>query len=67
MTAIAVDRTNPNAVYASTVGGTDAFAAKWSASGTLSYSTYLGGYRDDAGNAIAVDTSGSAHIAGNTS
>jgi hypothetical protein len=62
-----VDPSNPNAVYAATTGGSDAFVAKWNAAGALSYSTYLGGYRDDAGHAIAVDASGNAYIAGNTS
>ncbi|HKF06061.1 MAG TPA: SBBP repeat-containing protein [Candidatus Sulfotelmatobacter sp.] len=32
----------------------------------LSYSTYLGGSQDDLGNAITVDTSGSAYVTGGT-
>ncbi|MCA1815365.1 MAG: SBBP repeat-containing protein, partial [Acidobacteria bacterium] len=33
----------------------------------LAYSTYLGGSRDDVGNAIAVDSAGDAYVAGTTS
>ena len=40
---------------------------KFDASGTLIYSTYLGGTGSDLGNAIAVDAAGRAHIVGNTS
>ena len=42
------------------------FAAKFSAAGALIYSTYLGGVNLDIGNAIAVDGSGNAYIAGQT-
>lgn len=46
---------------------TDAFVAKLSAEdGTLSYSTYLGGWRSETGDAIAVDSLGRAHVTGNT-
>ena len=45
----------------------DAYVAKIDATGTtLIYSTYLGGANDDAGNAIAVDSSGSAYVTGST-
>ena len=45
----------------------DAFITKISVSGTsLVYSTYLGGWLDDKGNDIAVDTSGNAYITGIT-
>jgi hypothetical protein len=47
-------------------GETDAFVTKVNAAGTLAYSTYLGGSGMDAANAIAVDSSGSAYIAGYT-
>jgi len=64
MTGLVVDS---NAVFAATVGGTDAFVVKWNASGSLVYATYLGGYRNDAANAIAADTSGGMYVAGSTS
>src|SRR6266852_5641612 len=48
-------------------GGFDAFVAKLDPTGsTLFYSTFLGGSADDAGNAIAVDSSGNAYATGNT-
>jgi hypothetical protein len=47
-------------------GAMDAFATKVSAAGALVYSTYLGGSGVDIANAVAVDWSGSAYIAGYT-
>lgn len=48
-------------------GTVDAFAAKLTPSGaTLLYSTYLGGSQDDYANAIDVDSSGNAYVAGYT-
>ena len=48
-------------------GGFDAFVSKISASGlSLEYSTYIGGTSDDSGNAIALDSSGDAFVAGGT-
>lgn len=45
----------------------DAFVTKISADGsTLIYSTYVGGNGEDSGNAIAVDASGDAFVAGGT-
>jgi len=58
---------NSNAITAATVGGSEAFIAKWNTAGALVYSTYLGGHRDDTANAIAVDNAGNAVIAGTTS
>ncbi len=53
--------TNPYPCY-------DAFITELSPSGSsLIYSTYLGGQGDDYGMGIAVDTSGSAYVAGFTS
>jgi Beta-propeller repeat len=48
-------------------GGQDGFVAKLDAAGAaLDYATYLGGTGQDAGNDIAVDSSGDAYIAGST-
>ncbi len=47
--------------------GEDAFVTKLAPSGSsLVYSTYLGGGGDDSGNAIGVDTLGSAYVTGST-
>ncbi len=48
-------------------GDTDAFAAKLTSSGSLSWATYLGGSDKDYGRGIAVDGSGNAYVAGETS
>jgi hypothetical protein len=45
----------------------DAYVAKIRADGAaLEYSTYLGGWRPDIGQAVAVDASGAAYVTGNT-
>jgi hypothetical protein len=47
-------------------GTADAFVAKLNASGSaISYLTFIGGTGDDSANAIAIDSSGNATIAGN--
>jgi len=52
---------------ASLVALRDAFVAKFNPTGSaLLYSTYLGGNADDVSYGIAVDTSGSAYVAGIT-
>ena len=49
-------------------GNTDAFIAKFNATGSsLLYSTYLGGNSSDEGHGVAVDSSGSAFVTGSTS
>jgi len=56
-------------VFQPTYGGgnDDAFVTELDPTGaTLIYSTYLGGSNTDNGNGIAVDTTGSAYIAGQT-
>ena len=60
-----------NPLQASLGGGDNSFVTKlnWAASAStlsLVYSTYLGGSSDDYGNAIAVDSSGNAYVAGDT-
>jgi hypothetical protein len=48
-------------------GNADSFVAKLNPTGdTLIYSTYLGGSDTETGNGIAVDSSGSAYVAGQT-
>jgi len=48
-------------------GGYDAFVAKLNAAGSaLVYATYLGGSNSDFGEGVAVDSSGSAYVTGNT-
>ncbi len=47
-------------------GGGDAFVAKFSATGALVYSSYLGGLGNDIGNGIALDSTNNVYITGNT-
>jgi hypothetical protein len=47
-------------------GATDAFVARFTSSGWLDYSTFLGGSDDDEGAAIAVDSSGALYATGFT-
>jgi hypothetical protein len=57
----------PSATGTFHVGTFDIFVAKLAPDGSsLNYSTYIGGNNDDSGNAIVVDTSGNAYIAGGT-
>ena len=52
---------------AANAGGLDAFVSKLNAAGSaLAYSSYLGGGGTDAGRGIAVDSSGSAYLTGQT-
>jgi len=56
-----------DAIQAVPRGGKEAFVAKLDGAGArLVYSTLLGGALDDAVNAIALDASGSAYVAGET-
>ncbi|MEQ1947581.1 MAG: SBBP repeat-containing protein [Bryobacteraceae bacterium] len=55
------------AAQAANAGSVDAFVAKFNPAGTaLLYATYIGGRGDDRGSAIAVDSSGQAHVTGST-
>jgi hypothetical protein len=54
--------------FDTTLGGTtDAFVTKVTASGTLAWSSFLGGGGDDYGRGIAVDAAGNAYVTGQTS
>jgi hypothetical protein len=48
-------------------GASDAFVLKLTASGTLVYSTYLGGSNSDGGTGIAVDVLKNVYVVGSTS
>ena len=48
-------------------GNSDSFVIKFSSTGTMVYSTYLGGSSDEVGNGIAVDSAGNAYLTGYTS
>ncbi|MES2680173.1 MAG: SBBP repeat-containing protein, partial [Bacteroidota bacterium] len=51
--------------YQNSIGGnTDAFLAKFNASGNLLWATYYGGVEDDFGQACAVDQSGNVFLTG---
>jgi hypothetical protein len=59
--------TTPNAFQTEYGGGwMDAFVCKLDREGSIVYSTFLGGSKDDTGSDIAVDASGYAYITGNT-
>lgn len=56
-----------NAIQSVSGGGKDAFVTSINSSGSASIdSTYLGGSGDDAGNGIAVNSSGEVYVAGGT-
>ena len=61
------DLPTANPFQTANAGSDDAFVAKLNPAGSaLVYSTYLGGGGTDAGNDIAVDSSGNAYVAGIT-
>jgi hypothetical protein len=47
-------------------GGNDAFVTVLETTGSLSWSTYYGGTANDAGNAVAIDTTNNVYLVGNT-
>jgi uncharacterized repeat protein (TIGR03803 family) len=56
-----------NAFQATAGGNWDVIVAKFNSTGSaLIYSTYIGGRSDDFGDALAVDSSGNAYVAGYT-
>src|SRR5271166_6401499 len=54
------------ALHGTNAGGFDAFVTELSSTGSLIFSTYIGGTGNDSGNAIAVDASGDVFVAGGT-
>ena len=58
--------TTPGAFQPNLAGASDAFVARFDASGNAEYITYLGGSNDDAGMQIAVSSDGFAWITGET-
>lgn len=68
LATVVVDPKNPDLLYAGMALSNDAFVTKVKADGSaFLYSTYLGGPAGDAGNGIAVDSSGNAYVTGNGS
>jgi hypothetical protein len=57
----------PGSFQAVAQGGIDTFVTKFNSTGSIVYSTYLGGNGTDTGRGIVVDSTGSAYIAGQTS
>jgi hypothetical protein len=55
-----------NAIQPALLGFTDAFVAKLNSSGSLMYSTYMGGSGVEVANSVAVDGSGAAYVVGYT-
>ena len=58
--------TTAGAFQTSRSGNSDAFVAKLDGSGSLAYSTYLGGTGIELGHAIAIDSTGGATVVGET-
>lgn len=59
--------TTPASIQPGSYGGSDAFVAKFNSGGKVAYVTDLGGPGYDYGNSIAVDSTGAAYVAGQTS
>ena len=55
-----------NAYNTTYSGGQDAIISKFNSTGSLVFSTYLGGSGNDIGNDIAIDNSGNSYITGST-
>ena len=64
---LSIDFPTMNPIQAVNAGGSDAFITKLNAAGSaLVYSTFLGGSGGETGFGIAVDSSGSAYVTGQT-
>jgi hypothetical protein len=61
--SILLDPEEPRTIYVGTTGASNAFVAAFDASGTLTFSTYVGG-RSSAGAGITVERSGTIVVAG---
>jgi hypothetical protein len=59
--------TTPGVIQPAFQGGSDVFVAKYSSTGSVVYSTLLGGSGTDQGAGIAVDSTGNAYVTGATS
>lgn len=57
---------SPNGFQKTNAGEGDAFVAKLTSAGALSYFTFLGGSHFDEGTGIAVDSTGNAYLTGTT-
>ncbi len=64
--ALAIDPVTSSTLYAASQGSSDTFVAKFSAAGSLVYSTYLGGGGTDDARGISVDQEGNAYVTGET-
>ena len=62
----ATDIASSGAYQSTLAGSQDAFIARFSSSGAMSWSTYFGGIYTDTGNKISTDASGNIYIAGNS-
>jgi len=67
VTANAYQKTQGGASNPDGSSNSDVFVTKLNSTGNgLIYSTYLGGWNEDAGNGVAIDASGNAYITGTT-
>jgi photosystem II stability/assembly factor-like uncharacterized protein len=64
--ALTIDPNNASIVFMGVEAAPDVFVTKLDPTGTLVYSTYLGGAADDGAAAIALDAAGNAYVAGYT-
>jgi hypothetical protein len=63
---LSIAQLEPSTVYAGAFEDIDAFVMKFDPTGSLVYSTYLGGAGHDLGAGIGVDLAGNAYVAGRT-
>jgi hypothetical protein len=64
---LTVDPANPDLVYAGSTASIDGVLARFSADGTLDFSTYFGGSSFEEISDVQVDTNGSVYLVGMTS